>query len=156
KLRPASLAAVMAMAVFIVAVGATTRAASPPPQEPARAETTRAEPHEAEGGGLTDVLARIVNFSILAGTLFYLLKSPVRTYLADRGTTIRRDLVNAAESRQAAAEQIAEIDRRMSALPGELEALRAQGAQEITAEEARIRAAAASERERLLEQARRE
>jgi F0F1-type ATP synthase membrane subunit b/b' len=41
-------------------------------------------------------------------------------------------------------------------LPGELEALRAQGAQEIAAEEARIRAAAAAERDRLLEQARRE
>jgi F0F1-type ATP synthase membrane subunit b/b' len=44
----------------------------------------------------------------------------------------------------------------MQALPGELEALRAQGAQEIAAEEARIRAAAAAERERLLEQARRD
>ena len=44
----------------------------------------------------------------------------------------------------------------MEALPAELEALRAQGAREIAAEEARIRAAAAAERERLLEQARRE
>ncbi|HMJ84926.1 MAG TPA: hypothetical protein VK504_17210, partial [Vicinamibacterales bacterium] len=61
-----------------------------------------------------------------------------------------------AEMKQAAAAQIAEIDRKMKALPGELEALRAQGVQEIAAEEARIQAAAAAESDRLLEQARRE
>jgi len=58
--------------------------------------------------------------------------------------------------KQEAAAQLEEIDRRMEALPGELEALRAQGAQEIAAEETRIRAAAAAERDRLLEQARRD
>jgi F-type H+-transporting ATPase subunit b len=86
----------------------------------------------------------------------YLLRTPIRTYLSDRHTQIRSDLVNAAESKAAAAAQIAEIDRRMAALPGELDALRAQGSAEIEAEEARIRAAAAAERDRLLEQARRE
>jgi len=58
--------------------------------------------------------------------------------------------------RQAAAAQIEEIERKMKALPAELEALRVQGAEEIAAEEARIAAAAATERNRLLEQARRE
>jgi F-type H+-transporting ATPase subunit b len=58
--------------------------------------------------------------------------------------------------KRTAAAQIDEIDRRMKALPAELEALRAQGAQEIAAEEARIQAVAAAERDRLLEQSRRE
>jgi len=111
---------------------------------------------EAGGDGIVKTIARIVNFGILAGTLIYLLRSPLTTYLVNRGTHIRSDLVNAAEMRQVAAAQIEEIDRRMKALPGELEALRAQGAQEIEAEETRIRAAAAAERDRLLEQARRE
>ena len=84
------------------------------------------------------------------------LRSPFATYLNDRSTQIRSDLVNAAEMKQTAAAQIEEIDRKMAALPGELEALRAQGAQEIAAEQARIRAAAAAERDRLLEQARRD
>jgi F-type H+-transporting ATPase subunit b len=97
-----------------------------------------------------------MNFAILVGALVYLLRSPLAGYLANRGSQIRGDLVNAAEMKQAAAEQIAEIDRKMKALPGELEALRAQGVQEIAAEEARIQAAAAAERDRLLEQARRE
>jgi len=112
--------------------------------------------HAEHGGGIVDVVARLVNFAILAGTLFYLLRSPLQKYLSDRGTHIRGDLVTAAETRRAAAEQIEEIDRRMKALPRELEVLRAQGAEEIAAEEARIQAAAAAERERLLVQARRE
>ena len=44
----------------------------------------------------------------------------------------------------------------MSALPAELETLRQQGAEDVKAEQARIAAAAVHERERLLEQTRRE
>lgn len=122
---------------------------------PAHAPAAAGEEEHA-GRGVVDVLARIVNFGILAGTLFYFLRSPLRTYLGDRTTTIRSDLVNAAEMKKTAAAQIEEIDRRMKALPGELDALRAQGAQEIAAEEGRIQAAAAAERERLVAQAKRE
>ncbi len=128
-------------------------------QEPApaahEAGQAEAETHE-EGHPVLDMVARLVNFAILAGTLWYLLKSPIRGYLEDRGKQIRADLVNAAEMKQAAATQIEEIDRKMKALPGELEALRAQGAREIAGEAERIRTAAAAERDRLLEQARRE
>jgi F-type H+-transporting ATPase subunit b len=114
--------------------------------------------HEAEehGGSVIDVVARLVNFGILAGTLVYFLRSPLRTYLVDRSTAIRTELITAVETKQAAAAQIAEIDRKMQALPGELDALRAQGTAEIAAEATRIQTAAAAERDRLLEQARRE
>jgi F-type H+-transporting ATPase subunit b len=114
---------------------------------------------EAQGeksGGVVDMIARLVNFAILAGTLGYLLKSPIANYLRERDGQIRADLVDAAEMKKTAAAQIDEIDRRMRALPSELEALRAQGAQEIALEEERIRAAAAADRDRLLEQARRD
>ena len=127
------------------------RAAAAAPQ--AGAEGAEGVEHEE---GLLPVIARLVNFAILIGTLVYLLRSPLMGYLNDRGTQIRSDLVNAAEMKRAAAAQLEEIDRRMKALPGELEALRVQGAQEIAAEEARIRAAASAERDRVLEQARRD
>jgi F0F1-type ATP synthase membrane subunit b/b' len=97
-----------------------------------------------------------VNFGIFAGVLFYLLRSPIRVYLSDRGTQIRTDLVTAAELRRTAAAQIEDIDRKMQALPAEIDLLRTQGAREIAAEGERIRAVAAAERSRLLEQARRE
>jgi len=144
-----------ALAILLLsswAIGTPVRALAQEPQ-PAHG-AAEAETHQ--GRGAVDVIARLVNFAILAGSLWYLLRSPIAKYLADRGTQIRSDLVNAAELKQTAAAAIEEIDRKMKALPAELEALRAQGAEEIAIEEARIRAAAAAERERLLEQARRE
>jgi F-type H+-transporting ATPase subunit b len=153
---------VAAMLAACLAGSARHAAAQPAHANPAEA----ADPgpgapagHEAPPGhesGLVDVIARVVNFAILAGTLVYLLRSPIAAYLADRSHQIRSDLVNAAESRQAAAAQLEEIDRKMKALPGEIETLRAKGAAEIAAEGARIRAAAAAARDRLLEQARRD
>lgn len=145
---------VIVLAVLVCFVAAVPARAVQP--EPSQATATEPRETEEHGGGIVDTIARLVNFAIFAGTLVYFLRSPIRKYLADRGSQIRSDLVNAAETRQAAAAQIAEIDRKMKALPGELEALRAQGAEEIAAEEARIGAAAAAERQRLLEQTRRE
>ena len=146
--------AVFALTLWIAGVPAVVSAQPEPGHEPAAASASHTEaPHEESIG---KTVARLVNFAILVGALVYLLRSPLAGYLSSRGTQIRGDLVNAAEMKQAAAAQIAEIDRKMKALPGELEALRAQGVQEIAAEEARIQAAAAAERDRLLEQARRE
>ena len=138
-------------------VEARSGEAQPAVENPAAEMAQEGEHPESEHQeDVLPVVARLVNFVILIGTLVYLLRSPLATYLSDRGTQIRSDLVNAAEMKRTAAAQLEEIDRKMKALPGELEVLRAQGAQEIAAEEARIRAAAAAERDRLLEQARRD
>jgi len=137
--------------------------ASAPESPAAAAQAPSGEAHEAAGGEaeahgseLVGMVARLVNFAVLAGVLVYFLKSPLAGYLGSRSDAIREDLVNAAEMKRAAAAQMEEIDRRMKALPAELEALRAQGAREIAAEEERIRTVAAQERDRLLDQARRE
>jgi F-type H+-transporting ATPase subunit b len=58
--------------------------------------------------------------------------------------------------RATATAQLAEIERKLQSLPAELTALKAQGAQDVAAEQARIAQAAALERERLIEQTRRE
>jgi F-type H+-transporting ATPase subunit b len=116
-------------------------------------EHTTDEEHHSVWAGL---LWPTVNFAILAGGLWYFLKAPLAGYLRDRHSAIRKDLVEAAQLKAAAAAQLAEIDRKLQALPGEIEALRRRGAEEIAAEEARISALAAAERERLLEQTRRE
>jgi F-type H+-transporting ATPase subunit b len=114
------------------------------------AETTE---HE---GGLLPVIARLTNFLILVGLLTYFLKAPIRNYLASRSDQIRGDLVQAAEMKRTAEQELAAVEARMKALPAEIEALRARGAEELAAEEARIRADAEAERARLLEQMRRE
>jgi F-type H+-transporting ATPase subunit b len=111
------------------------------------------EEHPSMWGSL---LWPTVNFAILFGGLWYFLKTPITSHLRDRDAAIRKDLVEAGEVKATAASQLAEIDRKLKALPGEIEALRTRGAEEIAAEEARIAALATAERERLLEQTRRE
>lgn len=111
---------------------------------------------EAHGSPILDTVARLVNFAVLAGTLVYFLRSPIKTYLGDRGRQIRAALVKADEMRASASAQAAAIEQKMAALPGELDALRRQGAEDVAAEEARIRQAAEAERARLLDQAHRE
>jgi F-type H+-transporting ATPase subunit b len=114
-----------------------------------------AEHASAEHGTFWGRNGPYVNFVILCGLLYYLFRQPLTEYLQTRGTGIRKDLVEAAELRAAATAQLAEIDRKIKALPGEIETLRRRGAEEIVAEEHRIAKQAASERERLLEQTRR-
>ena len=100
--------------------------------------------------------AKVANFAILAGVLTYFLRTPIAAYLASRETQIRQDLVTAAEMRAMATTQLAEIEKKLQSLPAELDALRAQGAADVAAEQARITQAARVERERLIEQTRRE
>lgn len=113
--------------------------------------------YASEGGSaIVEMGAKLLNFAILVGALVYFLRTPIANYLASRSTQIRQDLVTAAEMKTAASAQLAEIDKKMQALPAELEALRRQGAEDVKAEQARITQTAAEERERLLEQTRRE
>ena len=151
-----SIRLVVIAACLFVSPVASVLAVQPEPTATNQPSAPGVNKEEGGGGGAIDAVARIVNFGILAGTLVYFLRTPLATYLRDRSTQIRSDLVNAEQMKKAAAEQIQEIDRKMQALPGELEALRTQGAREIAAEEERIRQAAAAERDRLLVQARRE
>jgi F-type H+-transporting ATPase subunit b len=105
---------------------------------------------------LMDFFWPVVNFAILCWVLYYFLRGPLTTYLRDRGVAIRKDLSEAAALTSQANAQLAEIDGKLKALPGEIDALSQRGRAEIAAEEARIAAAAEAERTRLLEQTRRE
>jgi len=152
--RPAALRAAVVLCALALTLGASARRVAAQPEH-AAAAAGEAE-GEKRGSEVVDMIARLVNFGLLAGGLVYLLKSPMATYLTSRHEEIRGDLVTAAETRRTATAAIADIDRRLQALPAELDALREQGSREIAAEEARIRAAADAERERLLDQARRD
>ena len=119
--------------------------------------------HAAEGGHDQSIGEMILgmgwpvaNFIIFVGVIYYFGNGPLKEYLATRSATIRKDLVEAAELKAAANAQLATIEQKLQALPGELSALRTRGADDIVAEEKRIAAAAEADRERLLEQTRRE
>ena len=127
---------------------------------PAFAQDHAAEAEHAAPHSVTDMILAmgwpVANFIVFVGILYYFLNKPFRDYLAGRSSTIRKDLVEAAELKAAATAQLATIDQKLQALPGELDALRQRGASEIAAEQQRIAAAATADRDRLLEQTRRE
>lgn len=133
-------------------------------QEHAAAPAGQAEPehgaqpeHEESLGGMIVKMAwPVANFIIFLGVIYYFGNKPFSEYLANRSATIRKDLVEAAALKSTATAQLADIDKKLQALPGEISALRTRGAEEIKSEEQRIAAAAAAERARLLEQTRRE
>jgi F-type H+-transporting ATPase subunit b len=108
------------------------------------------------GGGWKGDLARAFNFAILVGGLWYLLRTPVAGYLRSRDDTIRRDLVEAANLRASAEQQLAEVRARLAGLPAELETLRRRGEEELAAERVRMQQASAGAREALLERTRRD
>jgi F-type H+-transporting ATPase subunit b len=138
--------------------GSTEQPASHATAPQAHASTEAPEHGAAESPAQSPwaLIASWVNFLLLAGGLFYVLRNPVRRYLAGRRETIRAELVTARETATKAAEQLADLDRRLKELPGEIAALKARGEEEIAAEQARIHQLAEAERTRLLEQARRE
>ena len=148
-----ALALALALGVFLVAAS------------PVAAQEQVPDAHAAEAGGHHEqsigemILGMgwpVANFIIFVGVIYYFGNGPLKEYLAARSATIRKDLVEAAELKASALAQLATVEQKLQALPGELNALRARGADEIVAEEKRIAATAVADRERLLEQTRRE
>jgi F-type H+-transporting ATPase subunit b len=122
----------------------------------AAGQAEHAEGEAAHAESIWGPISRFFNSAILFGVLYYFLRKPIAAYLTSRDLEIRNDLVTAAEMKKAASAQLAELQQKMAALPGELERLKAHGQEEIAAEETRIAQQAAAERERLIEQTRRE
>jgi F0F1-type ATP synthase, subunit b len=88
--------------------------------------------------------------------LVYFLRAPLMGYLNGRIGKVREDLVTAEQTRETAVRQLAEIDKKLAALPAEIDALKRRGAEDIAAERVRIEQDAQAERQRLLEYMRRE
>lgn len=120
----------------------------------AHADESHGGEHHEESIWVT--LARVGNFLLLAGGLFYFLRAPVAAHLASRGEQIRGDLATAARVKAEATQRLADIEQKLKALPAELELVKQRGAEEVAAEEARITQQAEVERQRLVAQARRE
>jgi len=164
ELKNKALSALFAACLLIFApafAGAQEHAPAPARQAAQQPEDehapTEGEHHDQSIGGMILGMGwQVANFIIFVGILYYFLNKPIRDYLASRHGAIRKDLIEAAELRAAANDQLARIDAKLQALPGELNALRARGADEIKSEEQRIAQQAAADRDRLLEQTRRE
>ena len=105
----------------------------------ALAETVQTDNHEPEAtshsqeehGSSTDAYARLFNFSILVGTLFFFLRSPIGAYVRNRGSEVRNDLADAKKTNAAAKQQLKDIEESAQAFPAELESMRSLGKKEI-------------------------
>jgi F-type H+-transporting ATPase subunit b len=150
------LAIALTAAALSIPVVAVAQEHAPAAQAEAHAPAQPGEAAEHAPEGIMTTVARLFNFALLAGALVYFLKTPVATYLASRSTQIRQDLITAAEMREAATAELVRIEAKLKTLPGELDALKARGAEDVKAEQVRIAAAASAERERLVAQTRRE
>jgi F0F1-type ATP synthase membrane subunit b/b' len=155
--------------VFLVAAVALSFALHPAPAIAGQPGDAHAQPNEhattagaetaehgGEHGGLAGLMWPVANFVVLAGGLYYFLRTPFGDYLSGRSTQIRKDLVEAGELTRSATAQLAEVDRKLHALPGEIESLKKRSIEEMAAEDERIASAAAADRARLLTQTRRE
>jgi F-type H+-transporting ATPase subunit b len=143
------------VALLWLLLAATVPLAAAPQHETAAAAAS-GEKEPAHEQTLLQSVAKLANFGILAGVLVYFLRGPITSHLSSRALAIRQDLVTAAKMRNTATEQLAAIDRKLKTLPAELDALKQQGAQDVAAEQARIAEAAATDRDRLLQQTRHE
>ncbi|MBI3950215.1 MAG: ATP synthase F0 subunit B [Acidobacteria bacterium] len=101
-------------------------------------------------------IPRIVNFTIFAAVLYFLLRKPIAQFFRDRAERISRELNKAQAEREEARARLQQIESRLSHLEDEIQELRARAAQEAEAEEARIRAAAERDAEKLRAMARRQ
>lgn len=110
----------------------------------------------AEGNSWAPTIAKIINFSILAAVVWYFGRSPIADYLRGRADGIKKELVDAKFLRATAEQQLAGVQDRLAKLPGDLAALKTQGEQELADEKVRLVTATATERQRLVEQTRRE
>ncbi|MAG70247.1 MAG: hypothetical protein CL471_08165 [Acidobacteria bacterium] len=134
---------------------AAVSASQPSPSEGAAAEVDE-HAEEEEHASIWETVARLTNFAVLVGSMFYLLRGPVTVYLRNRGDQVRQDLAQARVTSAEAARQLEAIEEQLRALPDELAALRVRGKDEMIAEESRLKESTEAARRRLVEQSQRE
>jgi F-type H+-transporting ATPase subunit b len=100
------------------------------PQKPSEKPESFADKHELE--------LKWANFLILAGALGYLIGKHAGPFFAARSDSIRKDLVESEQQRQAAEAQAADVDRRLANLEKEIAALRGDSQAEAQAENQRM------------------
>lgn len=121
-------------------------AAAPQGHEPGPAGGEAAA-HESGGG--SGMPAKIVNFAILFGGLFFMLRKPLMGMLTQRTVTIAKTLDEAQAGRLEAEARLAEARTKVAALEAELIRLRSEAEAEGRREKDRIREMAGKEAERL-------
>lgn len=90
-----------------------------------------AEDHGGGHGASTQIYWKWANFAVLAGAIGYVLAKNAGPFFRSRTDSIQKDIREAGDRKSAADARFAEIDKRISGLAGEVEALRAESRREM-------------------------
>lgn len=96
-----------------------------------------------------DFLGKVVNFLLLFGGLFYVLRKPVKALLAKRTDDVGESIRRAEDDRTMSEAKAAESRAKLAGLEDEVRSLKAEAEAEGRRESARIAEAARAEAERL-------
>ena len=143
----------MPVLLLLLLLPVLTAAALQDHAAPAESPKGEAAAHE---GGDSGMVGKIINFAILFGGLFFLLRKPLLAMLDKRTRTIEQTLAEATAGRAAAEAQLEEARRKAAALEVEMARLKIEAEADGLKEKAHIRELAEKEAERLRTLARQE
>jgi len=95
------------------------------------------------------IIFHAINFVLLYGILFMVLRKPVGDLLKDRALGIRNELVDSAKDRDEAHEKAEALSARLAAIEGEVGSMRHQAEQAAAAEEKKLLEMAHAEAKRV-------
>jgi F-type H+-transporting ATPase subunit b len=101
-------------------------------------------------------LCVVLNFAVIAGTIFYFWKKNLPGVFRSRTASIQQAMVEARKASEEANRRLAEIESRLSRLGSEIAGMRDAAEKEAAAEEARIKAAALEDARKIVESAEQE
>jgi len=123
---------------------------------PLAAALAAEEGDHAAQGIPTELIFKWLNFITVFGALGYLLRKPLREFFAGQRAAIRSGIEEARKAREESRKRLAEVEERLARLAQEVAGLRADAAENATAEKQRIQEVARREAERVLATARAE
>jgi F-type H+-transporting ATPase subunit b len=98
----------------------------------------------------------LLNFVVIAGAIFWLSKKNLPGVFRNRTISIQKAMEEARKASEEANRRLGEIEARLSKLDSEINGMRAAAANEASAEEERIKAAAAEDARKIVESAEQE
>jgi F-type H+-transporting ATPase subunit b len=158
NLRLIRLSLLLAVAVCALAGAAKTHASPLPSARNDLAPAILLAPPEGPAGedkGETrEIVYKTINFLILAGGLVYLLRKPLADFFTQRSAEIRAGLEEGRKALEASQARLSAVEEKLRRLEEEVAAFKAAAEHEMDAERQRLRQAAESEAQKILESAR--
>jgi len=105
--------------------------------------------HEASHGGDSGFLAKALNFAVLFGALFFLLRKRIGRMLGQRAEDIRSSIVEAEDSHRTAVGKLSEGQNKLELVAEEVKGIEEEAMEAATKERKTVLASARQEVERL-------